>query len=211
MKKNLEQSSQQRKTVNAKDVRDRKREQILHAAENLFFRHGYAGTTIAGIATKLGVTKPYLYYYFQSKDDIFETLCWEASVACLTSMHFDAGDARPAADKLREGLHRLASANIIHFKSGTFAYREPNVFRPAMSKKLRALARTFYDEFCVLLEQARNEGALDYDNTKLTALAVGSVIGFMYTWYKPGGPIAPTAMAEQLTTILLKTVGAQKL
>lgn len=209
MKKAGERVARHRKLTIAEDVRDRKREHILQAAESLFFRHGYGGTTIAAIVAKLGVTKPYLYYYFRSKDDIFETLCWQASTACLTAMHFDAGDARPAAEKLREGLHRLATANITYFKSGTFAYREPNTFRPAMHKKLRALARKFYDELCALLEQARSDGALDYENTKLTGLAVGSVIGFMYTWYKPGGPIAPREMALQLSKILLKTVGAK--
>lgn len=193
----------------AGDVHDQKRERILAVAEDLFFRHGYAGTTTADIVERLGVTKPYLYYYFSSKNDIFQTLSWRAAHACLTAMHFDESDERPAIDKLREGLHRFAAANINYFKSGTFAYREGGALQPAFMKKLRAMARRFYDELCTLLEDARQDGELDFDNTKLTALSIGSVAGFMYTWYKPGGRIGPDEMVEQLTHILLKIAGAR--
>lgn len=192
----------------AADLHERKRERILEVAEDFFFRRGYAGTTIADIVGHLGVTKPFLYYYFSGKSDIFETLSWRASQACLTAMHCAPDDTRPAIEKLREGLHRFAAANIRHFKSGTFAYRDSAALSPAFMKKLRSLARRFYSELCMLLEQARRDGDLDFEDTKLTALAIGSVAGFMYTWYKPDGRIVPQDMVEELTRILLKIAGA---
>lgn len=193
----------------AVDVHDQKREHILAVAEELFFRNGYAGTTIADIVNELGVTKPFLYYYFPGKSDIFQTLCWRASHACLTAMHFEPDDERPAIDKLHEGLHRFATANVAFFKSGTFAYREGGALDAAFMKKLRTMARRFYNELCTLLEQARSDGDLDFDDTKLTALSIGSIAGFMYTWYKPNGRIGPDDMVKELTRILLKIAGAR--
>lgn len=208
MKKPAARISSPRPSI-AEDMHDRKRERILEAAEDLFFKRGYAGTTIADIVDHLGVTKPFLYYYFPGKNEIFEALCWRASHACLTALHFDKDDPRPAMEKLREGLHRFAAANIEYFKSGTFAYREAGALQPAFKKKLRTMARRFYDELCVLLEQARNDGELDFDDAKLTGLAIGSIAGFMYTWYKPNGRIKPDEMVEELTRILLKIAGAE--
>ncbi|QDZ26687.1 TetR/AcrR family transcriptional regulator [Noviherbaspirillum sp. UKPF54] len=208
MKKAAARHAQHRQEI-ADDVRDQKRERILEAAEDLFFRHGYAGTTIADIVDELGVTKPYLYYYFNNKNEIFETLCWRSSVACLTSMRFGADDARPAVEKLRDGLHRFAAANIAYFKAGTFAYREGAALDPALMKSLRAMARRFYRELGALLEQARKSGDCDFDNAKLTALAIGGVATSLYTWYKPDGSIAPGDMVDQLTRIMLKIAGAQ--
>ncbi|TFV95041.1 TetR/AcrR family transcriptional regulator [Oxalobacteraceae bacterium OM1] len=207
MKKSLAQRTQDTRQELADDLRDRKRERILEVAEDLFFRQGYAGTTIADIVAALGVTKPFLYYYFHNKSEIFETLCWRASCACLTALHFDDSDRRSAAEKLREGLHRFAAANVDYFKSGTFAYREANALSPALVKKLRALARRFYDDLRSLLDAGRKSGDFEFDDTKLTALAIGSVAGFMYTWYKPGGDMPPDVMAEELTNILLKIAG----
>jgi AcrR family transcriptional regulator len=194
----------------SEDVHGQKREHILQVAEDLFYRKGFTVTTISDIVHELGVTKPFLYYYFQSKNDIFETLCWRASHACLTSMHFDAADARPAIERLREGLHRFATANIVYFKSGTFAYREGGALQPAFLKKLRTMARRFYSELRALLEEARDDGELDFDDAKLTALSIGSIAGFMYTWYKPEGRLAPQDMVEEMTRILLKIAGVRR-
>jgi len=189
------------------DVRERKREEILAAAEALFFDRGYAQTTVADIVDALGVTKPYLYYYFKGKDDIFEQLCWRASVACLTSMHTEAGDTRPAGARLQDGLHRLAVANIRYFRAGTFAYRETGALAAPFQARLRAMARVFHRELRDLLEQARAEGSVDFGNTMLTSHAIGSVVGFMYTWYKPGGPIGQDDMADEITRILMNIAG----
>lgn len=189
------------------DTREKKREDILAAAETLFFERGYAQTTVADIVAALGVTKPYLYYYFTGKDDIFEQLSWRASVACLTSMHADAGDTRPAGVRLKQGLHRLAVANIRHFRAGTFAYRETGALAAPFQARLRAMARVFHRELRDLLEQARMEGSVDFNNLTLTSHAIGSVVGFMYTWYKPDGPIGQDDMADQMTRILMNIAG----
>ena len=44
-----------------------KRERILLAAQALFHAQGYAHTTMAQIVGALGVTKPFVYYYFRNK------------------------------------------------------------------------------------------------------------------------------------------------
>jgi len=198
-----------RRSEAAEATHDRKREQILDVSVNLFFKHGYAGTTIADIADKLGVTKPFVYYYFENKEDLFETLSWQASQACLTALHFPSTDKRSAIEKLREGLHRLALQNITHFKAGTFYYRETGVLRAPFLRKMRALGRRFHTDLTNLLLAAQRDGELEFENAKVTALAIGSVIGFMYVWYKPGGPLTPRELADQLTAIMLKTAGAR--
>ena len=188
---------------------DRKREQILDVAVNLFFKHGYAGTTIADIADKLGVTKPFVYYYFENKEDLFETLTWEASNACMSALHFPTTDKRAAIDKLREGLTRLVLANIKHLKAGTFYYRETGILRAPFLRKLRVLGRRFHADLYTLLDAGQREGDLEFDNAKLTALSIGSVVGFMYAWYKPTGPVGAEAMAERLCATMMQMAGAK--
>lgn len=45
-------------------------QKILDAAVNLFARKGYAATSTREIAEAAGITKPMLYYYFQSKEGL---------------------------------------------------------------------------------------------------------------------------------------------
>jgi AcrR family transcriptional regulator len=48
--------------------------EILDAADQLFFTNGYQATTISDIAKKIGVAQGMLYYYFKSKEELLETL-----------------------------------------------------------------------------------------------------------------------------------------
>jgi TetR/AcrR family transcriptional regulator, regulator of autoinduction and epiphytic fitness len=46
-------------------------DELLVAAESLFLRNGYPGTTMIAIAEQAGVAANALYWYYPSKDDIF--------------------------------------------------------------------------------------------------------------------------------------------
>ena len=50
------------------------RRSILRAAEKLFSRAGFSGTSVAEIAEAAGVNKALVYYYFKSKDAIITSL-----------------------------------------------------------------------------------------------------------------------------------------
>lgn len=44
---------------------------LLSAAQELFTRKGYSGTSVREIVVAAGVTKPVLYYYFRNKEGIY--------------------------------------------------------------------------------------------------------------------------------------------
>ncbi|MGW7217762.1 TetR/AcrR family transcriptional regulator [Streptomyces collinus] len=63
--------------------------QVLDVATEEFGRRGYEATTVAAVATRVGVTKPLLHHYFGSKQDLY--------LACLN----------PVGDRL---LHAVRTA-----------------------------------------------------------------------------------------------------
>ena len=81
--------------------RDRVENAILAEAVRLFAEHGYAGTAIADVAERAGLSKQNLMYYFPTKqalytrvlDDVLDD--WLARMACL------ADPAREPQDVLR--------------------------------------------------------------------------------------------------------------
>jgi AcrR family transcriptional regulator len=52
----------------------RTRERILEVALELFAQHGYAATSIADLAARLGTSKAALYYHFHSKEEVLDEL-----------------------------------------------------------------------------------------------------------------------------------------
>jgi AcrR family transcriptional regulator len=188
---------------------DAQRERILQAAAQLFADQGYANTTMAQIVRTLGVTKPFVYYYFRDKQEIFETLSWRPAVECLTVFDFPPDDTRRAVDKVMDGIERLIRATIAHHPCAFFAYREPQVYRPEYIAAQKKLAHHFYDLLCPLLEEARRDGDLDFAETKITALAACSLPGFLYSWYRPGGRLSPDEVVAELTRLASRVIGLQ--
>lgn len=55
------------------------KESVFSAAVDLFAEKGYASTSVREIVASAGVTKPVLYYYFESKEGLFRTILdWAA-------------------------------------------------------------------------------------------------------------------------------------
>ncbi|HKO92187.1 MAG TPA: helix-turn-helix domain-containing protein, partial [Polyangiaceae bacterium] len=50
------------------------RERILAAARDLFIAHGVQQTSLRDIAERLGISKPALYYHFDSRDALLESI-----------------------------------------------------------------------------------------------------------------------------------------
>ena len=191
----------------ATESTDLQRERILQAAAALFAAQGYAATTMAQIVRELGVTKPFVYYYFRDKQEIFETLSWRPTVDCFTSMDFPEDDARPARAKVAEGIERLVRATLDHHPCAVFPYREPQVYRPEYVAAQRRLARHFYGKLCALLEQGRHDGDFDFGDTMVTALAACSLPGFLYTWYRPGGRLTQEQTVAELSRLAWRVLG----
>jgi AcrR family transcriptional regulator len=87
----------------AESAQDRA-ERILVEATRLFSENGYAGTRMSDIAAAIGVTKPIVYRYFDSKQSLFEALVKrvlseQIEGACkLIDTH--TGPTRPLLDRL---------------------------------------------------------------------------------------------------------------
>jgi len=57
------------------DEKNDVRQTILNKALELFSAKGYEGVTVNEITEAAGITKPTLYYYFGSKEGLFEAVC----------------------------------------------------------------------------------------------------------------------------------------
>ena len=70
------------------------RDRILAAAKDLFYHDGIRATGTDAIVTKAGVTKPTLYYYFASKDDLVGAYLERRNAAILASLKKTADATR---------------------------------------------------------------------------------------------------------------------
>jgi AcrR family transcriptional regulator len=70
--------------------------EILTVAARLFAEQGYAGTRMTDVATGIGVTKPIIYRFYKSKQDLFEAVV-EAALRERIELGVAAVNAIPVA------------------------------------------------------------------------------------------------------------------
>jgi AcrR family transcriptional regulator len=100
-----------------RDEREKRREIILLAAQELFSKHGIAGVNMRDIAREAGVSVGFIYRYFAGQTDIFLELL-EAGVGEL-------GSRIDADIEVEDGraLHRLARTYIGYLHENMMFYQ----------------------------------------------------------------------------------------
>ncbi|MFJ4293891.1 TetR/AcrR family transcriptional regulator [Cupriavidus sp. NPDC089707] len=182
-----------------------RRRQILDTAAQLFYTKGYPGMTMNDLCRALGVTKPAVYYYFTDKYEIFDILCRESAQTCLPVIRETADPVLPVRERLHACLLEMARRCVACHVPATLSFRDNQYLRPDTVAWLDSMARGFYRDLYALLEEGRREGVFAFGDARVTAHAIGSVVGFMYTWHQPGR-MDDEALAHELATNMMKLV-----
>ena len=93
-------------TNQPRQVRDAEatQSQILEVAEAEFARFGLAGTRVEAIAAQTGVTKAMIYYYFQSKEGLYEAVMQRIGIQLESAFEPLMSEQLPAESALKEAI-----------------------------------------------------------------------------------------------------------
>lgn len=86
------------------------RQQLLDAALTLFAERGVAGTTIAGIAARAGVTPAMLHYYFSNRDRLLDAVAEERLREIVTGVWSPVRAVDAVVPMLRGLVRRILEA-----------------------------------------------------------------------------------------------------
>ncbi|MBU2492606.1 MAG: TetR/AcrR family transcriptional regulator [Bacteroidetes bacterium] len=86
---------------------EKKKEQIKKASMNSFARYGYHKTTLDDIADQLGIKKNSLYYYFPSKEAIFNEIVVEEADLFIESLIDEIEKAKTIDKKINIIIHNM--------------------------------------------------------------------------------------------------------
>lgn len=154
---------------------------ILRAAERIFAEEGLDGARTEAIAAAAGVNKALLYYYFRSKDDLFQSVIESHMKAFRDRALAVLGTSGPA----RAILLRYVSMQF-DFVSGRPYY--PRIFQRLMmmgSEELSRLAREYSAPLARavtgLIERGIREGEFRPVDPLHTAISLASLINFYFS------------------------------
>ncbi len=185
-----------------------KRERILQEAVTLFYERGFTATTLDDIAHELGVTKPFIYTHFKSKTELLAAICLptiQMSLDAATSAEKAGGS--PSA-RLEQFIKDLVRIVLVRQPNIAVFFREEKSLEPSALAEMNSLRSAFTRRIVVLLEEGNAAGEFDVADPSLTALAMGGMISWAYTWHRPGGLYDVEELGARFAVMALRMVGA---
>ncbi len=182
--------------------REKRREEILHAALRAFRARGYHATTLDDIAEGLGVRKTALYHYFPDKEAILYA-CHRESLAELDRITREARRRPTVPERLRHIIREHVRV-MIHTLEGSPLAFEVTALSAEHQAEIIA-ARDRYERFMRrLIDQGIREGAFRAVHSKVAAFAVLGAINWIARWYRPEGDLAAGELGEEFADHLVR-------
>lgn len=183
--------------------REAKREAVLRAAAQVFNEQGYQASTLDQVAARLNVTKPTLYYYVKSKDEIlFE--CVRIGLSMLQeAVDKVSASGGNAADKLVAVMRQYAEIATLDFGMCVIRIGE-DPLPPESKVKLRRMKARLDRVFRELVRQGIEEGSIERCDPKLAAFTIAGALSWIARWYRPDGGKSTAEIADEVIALLLK-------
>lgn len=181
---------------------------ILTTSLECFVRGGYHGTSIRQLADAAGLSVPGLYHHFPSKQAILVALdrfamssLWERSQAALAD---GEQDSLSRFDRLIECLL------LVHANSSKLAFIAFSEIR-SLQGDYRLEHIEARDRQQRLLDDVITQGAADRhfatEHPLDAARAITTICTGVSQWYRPGGELDPTGVAERYGEICRHAAG----
>ncbi|MGW8379314.1 TetR/AcrR family transcriptional regulator [Streptomyces sp. ODS28] len=197
-----------------REVRER---QMLDAAVAGFARHGYQAASMDDIAEAAGVSKPLVYLYLKSKEELFSACIRREGAALVEAVREGTkGGARSADQQLWDGLCAFFAHTAAHPDAWQVLHRAGNQGQP-FADEVAAMRAEITELVRVLLGQAAQDAGCDGElaGREVSGLAhalVGaaeSLAGWANA--RAGEPDAPSAKETAATLMNFCWAGLENL
>ncbi|MDA3812802.1 MAG: TetR/AcrR family transcriptional regulator [Candidatus Cloacimonetes bacterium] len=154
---------------------EERRNEILHKAQELFYKHGYTNTSVNMVIEALGISKGAFYHYFKSKEELLDCLSEEFTQNIITKIETMINNPN---------LNALEKLNRMYKESGN--YKVENIdfimtITEALYSDNNLLLRYKFNSKSVesvlplmtsILQQGKDEGVFNIDDPQATARIV---------------------------------------
>jgi len=182
---------------------DAKRRLILKQAALLFANRGFHETTIDQIAEALNVTKPTIYYYIESKEDLLYQVAYTALADLNEALSRDQDAKLPAIDRLGQ-FFRMYGRLILSEFGVCLALVSDRSLNPQSRRKLRSLKKQFEITVQEILEEGRRDGTICVDDPKMFTFAIFGAFNWAPQWFSNTGPSTTDEVTDALLRVFRK-------
>jgi AcrR family transcriptional regulator len=178
---------------------DGRLEHLIATATGIFAKQGYHATSMRDLSRASGLSLAGMYHYVRSKDEILFLI----QDRCFAEVQ--AG-AEAALDGVQDGAERIRTFirhHVVffagHMDKMKVLSHEDEELTGTMRERVRERKRAYVDLLTGLLQ---DHGASDL-NPGVATYALFGMMNWIYTWYRPDGPVTPESLADDMARLFL--------
>jgi AcrR family transcriptional regulator len=187
-----------------------KRRLILKQAAVLFADRGFHETTIDQIAEALHVSKPTIYYYIDSKEDLLYDIAHTGLADLNEALSRDQSAELPAIDRLAQFFTMYGRLILSEF-GVCLALISDRSLNPQSRRRLRSLKKQFEITVRKILDEGRQDGTICVEDPKIFAFAIFGAFNWAPQWFSNKGSSSPDQVIAALVEIFRKVASQKRL
>jgi len=182
---------------------ERKFDEIMQAACDVFVQKGYFAATTQDIAELVNIKPGSLYYYIDSKESALVEICRRVGRQFTRNMEALLASRDPVNELIREGIRNHMLNNRAHL---VFHFVFSPLGLPAsVRRELNRMSQSYQRQWEVLFERGVKDGSLRRDlDPRSAAVALLAMCNGSVGWYQRKTPAAVTAIAGEFADFFLQ-------
>ena len=178
------------------------RQKIIGSAVDLFYLHGFEGTSMRNIARSVGCTQAALYYHFRNKEELLYTIVDQFAKDMLLELKSILLKKSDPIEKLRETIKGQIFLMKTRRKEVKISIEDKKFLKAELNELVKESERATYRLYRSLIEELKMDGRLKQLDTNTAVFGIVGMINWLYHWYKPEKRLTIDEIAEQITGIL---------
>jgi AcrR family transcriptional regulator len=174
-------------------------QQMLDAAVREFSRRGYHATSVDDIAEAAGISKPMVYAYLGSKEELFIACLHREGTRLLEAVAEIAGVDTPAGRQLYRGLEAFFGYVADHREAWAVLHRQARGLEPFAGVIAEMRAR-----WIEIVADVLRRAVPDAGDVTPAAYALVGAVESLADWIVEHPDRNPTAMASRLADLILR-------
>ncbi|MCL6522619.1 MAG: TetR/AcrR family transcriptional regulator [Firmicutes bacterium] len=186
-----------------------RREEIIQVAAELFREKGYRNSTLAEVAARLGVTRPALYHYIRSKEELLSEIYGRVMSRLLGQLEEILARGLDPVESLRAILVAHVEFVIRNRAIVTVFFQEKGSLPAEQYRRIADQKRRYDALVQAVVERGQRAGLLRPLDPKLTVYAIMGMANWPYQWFHPEGPASARELGELCAELVLSGLRAE--
>ncbi len=188
---------------------ERRFEDIVLIAGELFSERGFNGTSLKDIADAVGVLKGSLYHYISSKEDLLYEVIKVGSEGLAENMRLCDHFASSPAEQLIAFCYAHIVLNAVpdRIHRGIVIIQDAKHLAPDKREQIFAERDAYQAYLRSIISRGMAADIFDAGiDQRISSFTILGVITSYIRWYKPGGPITPHDLARDSAAFVIASL-----